>query len=61
MKPILPGKLVPKATKEMAVTESFRPTVQPKWDAKSPMTAVSNPIKVIDPVKQAQPPSSSEK
>uniref|UniRef100_A0A1I8F9B7 Cyclic nucleotide-binding domain-containing protein n=1 Tax=Macrostomum lignano TaxID=282301 RepID=A0A1I8F9B7_9PLAT len=36
--------LVPRATKVMAVTASVRPTVQPKLDAKSPMTAVSMPM-----------------
>ncbi len=51
-----PGKLVPNATKEMAVTESFIPIVQPKLDAKSPITAVSRPIIVMDTVKHAQPP-----
>uniref|UniRef100_A0A1I8ITU7 Cyclic nucleotide-binding domain-containing protein n=1 Tax=Macrostomum lignano TaxID=282301 RepID=A0A1I8ITU7_9PLAT len=39
-----PGRLVPRATKVMAVTASVRPTVQPKLDAKSPMTAVSMPM-----------------
>ena len=51
-----PGKLVPSATNEIAVTESFRPTVQPKLDARSPITAVRSPIIVIDTVKQAHPP-----
>lgn len=41
---LLPGTLVPKATKAIAVMVSFRPTVHPKWDAKSPITAVRIPI-----------------
>jgi hypothetical protein len=52
----LPGKEVPKATKEIAVTLSFRPIVQPKCEAKSPITAVKTPIIIIETVKQAQPP-----
>ncbi|GIY23322.1 hypothetical protein CEXT_243911 [Caerostris extrusa] len=31
-----PGTLVPRATNEMAVTESLSPTVHPKWEARSP-------------------------
>ena len=54
--PDIPGKLVPRATKEMAVTASFIPMVQPKWEAMSPMRPVSAPITRIDTVKQAQPP-----
>lgn len=50
-----PGTEVPSATKTTAVTESFRPIVQPKWDARSPMTAVSRPIIMIEMVKHAQP------
>lgn len=33
----LPGTEVPRATNTTAVTESFRPTVQPKWEARSPV------------------------
>jgi len=53
------GRLVPRATNEIAVTASFRPIVQPKLDARSPMKAVSTPIPDIDTVKQAQPPQIS--
>ena len=52
----LPGTLVPRATNEIAVIESFSPTVQPKADARSPMNAVSTPIIPMDTQKQAQPP-----
>lgn len=44
----LPGKLVPNATKTIAVTESLIPSVQPKCDATSPITAVTIPIEHID-------------
>ena len=40
---------------DMAVTVSFRPTVQPKWLAISPKTAVKAPIEQIETTKQAQP------
>lgn len=53
---MLPGTLVPSATKAMAVTESFSPTEQPKEEATSPITAVSTPIQTIDITKQSQPP-----
>ena len=53
---VLPGTLVPRATNEIAVIESFSPTVQPKADARSPMNAVSTPIIPMDTQKQAQPP-----
>ena len=46
---------VPRATNTTAVTESRRPTVQPKWEARSPMTAVSRPMTEMDTQKQAQP------
>lgn len=52
----LPGKLVPKATKEIATTLSARPTVQPKCEAKSPVIAVSIPIIIMATEKHAQPP-----
>lgn len=51
----LPGSEVPSATKTTAVTESLRPTVQPKCDAKSPITAVKTPMTLIDTMKHAQP------
>ena len=56
---IRPGTLVPNATNEMAVTLSFRPMVQPKCDAKSPMNAVKTPMKKMEVEKQAQPPQRS--
>lgn len=37
-----PGTEVPRATNTTAVTESFRPTVQPKWEARSPATRQTN-------------------
>ena len=40
---------------EMAVTESSRPIVQPKWEETSPMKAVSRPIITTEQQKQAQP------
>ncbi len=52
----IPGKLVPRATKEMAVTESFIPIVQPKPLATSPIKPVTSPIIRMDTVKLAQPP-----
>ena len=50
-----PGTEVPRATNTTAVTESLRPTVQPKCEAKSPVTAVRTPIREMDTKKQAQP------
>jgi len=47
---------VPRATNEIAVTLSLRPTVQPKADAKSPISAVKAPMKAIETQKQAHPP-----
>lgn len=47
-----PGTLVPRATNTIAVTESLMPSVQPKWDATSPMTAVTTPIAKMDTTKQ---------
>ena len=51
----LPGTEVPSATNTTAVTESFRPMVQPKWEARSPMKAVSKPIMRMETMKHAQP------
>lgn len=51
----IPGTDVPRATKAMAVTVSFRPTVHPRCDARSPMTAVSAPIPMIANTKHNQP------
>lgn len=56
---VLPGILVPRATNEIAVTVSLRPTVQPKWDAKSPTKAVSTPMTKILTRKHAHPFQSS--
>ena len=56
----LPGTLVPKATKEIAVTLSSRPMVQPKELARSPITAVKTPTHNIDITKQAHPPHKSK-
>lgn len=50
-----PGKLVPIATNESAVTASFSPTEQPKCDATSPITAVRMPIHKMDIQKQIHP------
>lgn len=57
--PSLPGILVPRATKIMAVTESLMPSVQPKWDATSPMMAVTTPMQKMDTTKQRYPPDMS--
>lgn len=46
-----PGTLVPNATNVMAVTASSTQTVHPKWDATSPMIAVSTPIQNMETVK----------
>lgn len=53
--------LVPNATKTMAVTASFTPTVAPKWDATSPIIAVTTPMQKIDTTKQRYPLNKSEK
>lgn len=37
-----PGTEVPSATNTTAVTESFSPTVQPKWQARSPEESQAN-------------------
>lgn len=58
---VLPGTLVPSATIEMAVTESLRLMVQPKWLATSPMSAVKNPIPSMDTTKHDHPPCRSVK
>lgn len=58
---ILPGILVPKATKQMAVTESLIPSVQPKCEATSPIIAVTTPIQKIDTTKHKYPPHISIK
>ena len=47
----VPGTLVPRATIEMAVTLSLSWTVQPKWEATSPVTAVSRPMPRIETTK----------
>lgn len=47
--------LVPMATREIAVTESLMPRVHPKWEARSPMKAVSTPIIVMETKKHSQP------
>lgn len=46
-----PGMLVPRATNTMAVTESLIPSVHPKCDATSPITAVTTPIEKMDTTK----------
>lgn len=51
----LPGRLVPRATKQIAVTESFIPKVQPNCVATSPMTVVTTPIHIIDTTKHKYP------
>lgn len=51
----IPGSEVPRATKTTAVTLSLRPTVQPKWEARSPIMAVKTPMTEIDTMKHAQP------
>lgn len=56
---VLPGTLVPSATIDMAVTESLRLMVQPKWLAMSPMSAVKNPMPSMDTTKHDQPPCRS--
>lgn len=50
-----PGTLVPRATIVMAVIESLMWLIQPKCAATSPMTAVSKPMKKMDPTKAGQP------
>ena len=50
------GKLVPRATKVIAVTESFKPTKQPKMAARSPTMAVTIPITMRAKTKVNHPP-----
>lgn len=47
----IPGILVPKATNTMAVTESAIPNVAPKWEATSPITAVTTPMQNMETTK----------
>lgn len=51
----IPGILVPSATKTIAVTPSLIPKVAPKWDATSPITAVTNPMQIMDTTKHRYP------
>ena len=44
---LLPGTLVPRATKAIALTPSFKLIKQPRWPATSPMMAVLPPINKI--------------
>lgn len=44
----VPGTLVPRATKAIAVIASLRPMVQPKCEARSPINAVRIPIPRMD-------------
>jgi hypothetical protein len=46
---------VPIATKPTAVTASNMPTVQPKWDATSPISEVRNPIHIMEMMKHTHP------
>lgn len=57
----LPGTLVPRATKQIAVTVSLIPRVHPKCEATSPMTAVTTPMQKIDITKHKYPPQISER
>ena len=52
----LPGTEVPKATKAMAFTVSFKKMKHPKCEATSPMTAVIKPIIRIDATNVKYPP-----
>lgn len=51
--------LVPRATKTTAVTESLMPKVHPKYEATSPMTAVTTPIPAMLTTKHKYPPAMS--
>ena len=42
---------MPRATKAIAVIASLRPMVQPKWEARSPINAVSKPTPRMDRIK----------
>ena len=57
---VLPGTLVPSATNAMAVTASFKPTVHPKCEAKSPITAVRTPIPNMETTNVTYPSNISE-
>ena len=48
---------MPRATKAMALTESFKKMKHPKWLATSPMTAVQTPIMAMEMTKQGYPPA----
>lgn len=50
---------MPRATKTMAVTESLMPSVHPKYDATSPITAVTTPMPTILITKHKYPPAMS--
>lgn len=52
----LPGTEVPKATKAMAFTVSFRNMKHPKWEATSPITAVIRPIIKMERANVIYPP-----
>jgi hypothetical protein len=52
----LPGKLVPRETKAMAVTLSLSPTVQPKCEDTSPTSDVITPMKTTHVTKHGYPP-----
>ena len=51
----IPGTLVPRATKAMALTESLRKMKHPRCPATSPMTAVTRPIIRMDKTKVKYP------
>ena len=51
----IPGTEVPRATKAIALTESFKLMKQPKWPATSPITAVQAPMKTKEMKKQGYP------
>lgn len=53
------GRLVPIATKVIAVISALRPTRQPKTVARSPITVVKTPIRAIS-MKNASQPLSQE-
>lgn len=50
------GKLVPKATKVIAVTSGSNPMRHPKTFAKSATMAVRSPIQQRETMKQSHPP-----
>ena len=50
------GMEVPRATRVMAVTGSFRLMRQPKMEARSLMMAVRKPMTARDTMKEGQPP-----